>query len=478
MIQNTWKRICSYILTFTMILSICTWNIGGESIKAEASEVETAETAVTLSNPKRDSNGNVTYDCVWFGRYPQSDATGKKKDAIKWRVLSVNGNDAFLMADRNLDCKPYNTTWAGVTWETCTLRSWLNGYNASYNSNHIDYSSNNFIDKAFTSAEQDAIKKVTVVNNRGPWDVWGYAEGGNNTKDKIFLLSVVEAHNADYGFSSFDMPGIDTTRKRKNTAYAEKQGAYEAEYWEFAKYTGEGFWWLRTPGESNYKAAYAYGDDGYSYGTLVDYEHAICPALHLNLSSDVWSYAGTVCTDGTVKTKTPAKKGTTLTVSKNNIKVKVTSSSKSNPTVAVTKVVNSSAKNVTIPATVTVRGVKYKVTKIADNAFKGNKKLKNVTIGSNVKSIGKNAFSGCTSLTKVTIGKNVTAIGSKAFYKCKRLKSITIQSKKIKTIGKHAFKGINKKASFTLKGTNSTKKALKKKLKKTSVGYVKTWKFK
>ncbi len=187
-----------------------------------------------------------------------------------------------------------------------------------------------------------------------------------------------------------------------------KQGAYEAEYWEFAKYTGEGFWWLRTPGESNYKAAYAYGDDGYSYGTLVDYEHAICPALHLNLSSDVWSYAGTVCTDGTVKTKKlRQRKAQPLTVSKNNIKVKVTSSSKSNPTVAVTKVVNSSAKNVTIPATVTVRGVKYKVTKIADNAFKGNKKLKNVTIGSNVRSIGKNAFSGCTSLTKVTIGKKM-----------------------------------------------------------------------
>lgn len=394
--QNTWKRICAYILTFTMILSICTWNIGGESIKAEASEVETAETAATLSNPKRDSNGNVTYDCVWFGRYPQSDATGKKKDPIKWRVLSVNGNDAFLIADCNLDYRPYNTKFDKVTWETSDIRSWLNGYNASYNSDGNNHSSNNFIDEAFTSAEQDAIKKVTVVNNDNP--DYG-TEGGNNTRDKIFLLSIEEATNPDYGFSS-DRDTCDRARRRVNTdytAYVKARGYFN----------GSDYWWLRSPGYSTICAAHACSDGhidtvGDNVGNCGD---VICPALHLNLSSDVWSYAGTVCTDGTVKTKTPAKKGTTLTVSKNNIKVKVTSSSKSNPTVAVTKVSNSSAKNVTIPATVTVRGVKYKVTKIADNAFKGNKKLKNVTIGSNVKSIGKNAFSGCTSLTKVAIGK-------------------------------------------------------------------------
>lgn len=91
-------------------------------------------------------------------------------------------------------------------------------------------------------------------------------------------------------------------------------------------------------------------------------------------------------------TKTPAKKGTTLTVSKNNIKVKVTSTGTSNPTVAVTKISNGSTKNVTIPASVTVDGVAYKVTKVADNAFKGNKKLTTVTIGSNVTSIGKMHF--------------------------------------------------------------------------------------
>lgn len=80
---------------------------------------------------------------------------------------------------------------------------------------------------------------------------------------------------------------------------------------------------------------------------------------------------------------------------------------------------------VIIPATITTGGTIYKVTAVADNAFKGNSKI-----------------------TKVTIGKNVAAIGRKAFYGCKKLKTIIIKTKKLtrKTVGAKAFQGINKKA--------------------------------
>ena len=152
---------------------------------------------------------------------------------------------------------------------------------------------------------------------------------------------------------------------------------------------------------------------------------------------------------------TPAKKGTTLIVSSKKLKVKVTSSSKKNPTVTITKFTDKKAKKLTIPATVKVKGVTYKVTAISDKAFKGNKKLTTVTIGSNVTKIGKEAFSGC-----------------------KNLKKITVTAGKLKTIGKNAFKGINKKATITVKGTKKAKTALKKQLKKKSIGYVKTWKIK
>ena len=82
---------------------------------------------------------------------------------------------------------------------------------------------------------------------------------------------------------------------------------------------------------------------------------------------------------------------------------------------------------VSVPATVKVKKVKYKVTKIAANAFKNNKKLK-----------------------QITLGKNITAIGKEAFSGCKKLKTITVKSKVLKKVGKNAFKGISKKAVVTL----------------------------
>ena len=127
---------------------------------------------------------------------------------------------------------------------------------------------------------------------------------------------------------------------------------------------------------------------------------------------------------------------------------------------------------VKIPATVTIDHITYKVTAVSDNAFKNNKSVKKVTIGSNVTTIGKNAFSGCSKLQTVTIGKKVTTIGEKAFYKntslkkivipanvkkieakafygSKKLQTVTIKTSKLtaKKVGSQAFKGINKKAS-------------------------------
>ena len=152
----------------------------------------------TLVGPSKDKEGVVTWDCVYFGNYPQSDVTGQKKEPIKWRVLSVEGDDAFLVADKNLDAQRYNNTYVDVTWETSTIRSWLNGYGKGSNVCEMDYSSENFLNRAFTASEQNAIKTSTVVNA----DNSRYGtEGGKDTLDKIFLLSYDEVMNPAYGFS-------------------------------------------------------------------------------------------------------------------------------------------------------------------------------------------------------------------------------------------------------------------------------------
>ena len=123
------KRLLAKLLALVMVLSLCEITVGqSKPVKA----------AVGLQNPTTNGNGVTTWDCIYFGNYYQSNSS--TKEPIKWRVLSVNGNDAFLLADQNLDAKPYNNKRANVTWATCTLRTWLNG---------------TFLNMAFTSAEQE-----------------------------------------------------------------------------------------------------------------------------------------------------------------------------------------------------------------------------------------------------------------------------------------------------------------------------------
>ncbi len=110
---------------------------------------------------------------------------------------------------------------------------------------------------------------------------------------------------------------------------------------------------------------------------------------------------------------------------------------------------NQKTGSVTIPASVTIAGKSYKVTKIADKAFR-NTRISKVKIGKNVKSIGIKAFYNCKNLSSVTIGVKVNKIGKQAFADCKSLKKITVKTTKLtaKNVGSKAFQGISGKAKF------------------------------
>lgn len=139
--------------------------------------------------------------------------------------------------------------------------------------------------------------------------------------------------------------------------------------------------------------------------------------------------------------KTP-KKGDKVSDDKKTGSYIITSSEKKE--VAYKAPANKNAKTITIPATIKVKGVTYKVTKIADNSFRNNKKI-----------------------TEITIGKNIVSIGKNAFYGCKKLKTITIRSKKLtsKTVSKNAFKGLTRITTIKVPKNKLTayKKLLKKK---------------
>lgn len=164
-------------------------------------------------------------------------------------------------------------------------------------------------------------------------------------------------------------------------------------------------------------------------------------------STGVKTYTCTRC--GNTMTETIPR----LTIPASGVKVTSTNNSyKATKTSVSTKTLeytgtDSKKSSITVPNTVTIDGVTYKVTSIAKNAFKNNKKLKKIVIGSNIKTIDANAFSGC-----------------------KNLKSITIKSKNVKTIGKNAFKGIKSNAKIKVPASKveKYKKLLKGKgLKKT-----------
>ena len=474
--KKTGKRILS-----TVLAAVITFPLLAGITAKDMSEVQAA---ATLNNPRKAADGVVTWDCVYFGRYPQSDATGTKSDPIKWRVLSVNGNDAFLVADCNLDTQCYHTQRVETTWENCTVRSWLNGYGSGNNLEKEDYRKNNFIDRAFIDSEQNAIITTTVTN---PGNSYYKTAGGNATKDKVFLLSFEEVMTPAYGFAASDVKkdkisGVvradeDPARVRKNTAYVGSGGSADS---PLVKPAGDSdVWWLRSPGKSS-KNSMCVGYTGKINlnGTYANQRYVICPALHLNLSaSGLWSYAGTVSSDGS---STPGEAAPSVEVPIKDITgVTYVPAGDKDKTVEY-HAPSTGSTSVVVPETVTIKGTTYKVTSVSDNAFKNNKKIKKVVIGSNVTSIGKNAFSGCTNLQTVTIGKNVktvgenafmgcsklqtvtmgssvTTIGAKAFYKCVKLKKITIPSK-VNKIGKQAFYGCKKLRTITIKTTKLTSK--------------------
>ena len=114
-----------------------------------------------------------------------------------------------------------------------------------------------------------------------------------------------------------------------------------------------------------------------------------------------------------------------------------------------------------------VNGKSYKVTAIAEGAFKGNKKITTVKLGKNVTTIGKEAFMNCTKLKTVKMNSKVTTIEDAAFKNCKTLSSFTMP-KTLKKIGKQAFYGCKKMKTLTIKTTKLTNSSVgKQAFKKT-----------
>ncbi len=204
---------------------------------------------------------------VTFGTYPQTKA-GNDATPIEWLVLARDGNKALLISRYGLDAQPYNKDNTSVTWETCTLRTWLNGM---------------FYNKAFSSAEQVAILTTNVDNSKSQCYSGWNTSGGNNTQDKVLLLSYAEA-NKYFGEMT---PGSMKSRVAP-TVYAIAQGAGKKSSYKTADDIGAGSWWLRSPGYYQDFAAYVYADGSLGYSSVSNVSGSVRPALWVNIEMNVF----------------------------------------------------------------------------------------------------------------------------------------------------------------------------------------------
>lgn len=166
---------------------------------------------------------------------------------IEWQVLDVKEGKALLLSKYALACRKYHDTIANITWENCDLRKWLNG---------------EFFKKAFKGDEAKCVVESHVEAHDNP----DYKiNPGNDTEDKIFLLSVKEV-----------LQYFKTSEERicMSLSFVKDEGAYVDD-------NGACYWWLRSAGfGANLAASVSIGGAVISYGDYVSsVNDAIRPAL-------------------------------------------------------------------------------------------------------------------------------------------------------------------------------------------------------
>ena len=138
------------------------------------------EQCVDMENPQK---GDI---CI-FGKYQQIKGD-ETLYPIRWRVIETDADKGvWLQSLYALDHRAYNETLREITWEKCTLRSWLNGFGPEANLDGVDYTEESFMNSAFTKEAQDYIQTVTNLNPDN-----GAAPGGGDTEDRIYIANKTE----------------------------------------------------------------------------------------------------------------------------------------------------------------------------------------------------------------------------------------------------------------------------------------------
>ena len=271
-IMHEFKKITALLVSGIIVLSLtgcggkneATKNAGSKSEKTESVSKDgdgkgNADSKKADSGKGSDSGAYQAGEVIKLGKFEQDNDPSNGPEDIEWIVLDTKSNgDKLVMSKDALEGLPFNKIFqVTITWETCTLREWLN---------------DDFYNSAFSDDEkaQILVSQVTTPKNEKTGK-----DGGNDTEDKVFLLSIDEANTY---FTSND------ARICHPSAFAKAKGL---EAGEKTVMEGNCRWWLRSVGFTSSDTARIFEDGSVNEdGGSADRENAngVRPVMWINES--------------------------------------------------------------------------------------------------------------------------------------------------------------------------------------------------
>ena len=195
-------------------------------------------------------------ETVLFGSYEQDGDAANGKEPIEWLVLARDGDKALLLSKYALDHQSFMPFYEPVTepftWESCSLRQWLNS---------------TFLNAAFSAEEQRRLLTTTVITAPGG------RKGSENpftTEDRVFLLSDTEV----YAYFSSEAATVTDY-----TAYALSEAPWAGN----ATAPAPAIWWLRTTDGGNHPDS-VYTRGGVGEGARSYEGEYVRPAIWVDMS--------------------------------------------------------------------------------------------------------------------------------------------------------------------------------------------------
>lgn len=215
-----------FIVVSVIKLYLLVKDMGNEENARQRETTRPWSTGNTTLGPYSDAEvkaGNVG-DFITFGSYEQDNDLQNGKEDIEWQILEVKQDRMLVISRYALEHQPYHSQNEDVTWETSSIRAWLN---------------NDFLNSAFSREQQEKILSLPVAADKNPDHD---TPVGLDTEDAIFLLSCKEASKY-YTYDSL------LSSECKGTPY------FYASSMIPTTLNDNCSWWLRTPGASATYAA-------------------------------------------------------------------------------------------------------------------------------------------------------------------------------------------------------------------------------